>query len=138
MLAALRAINAAKASIPSSSPQTTVDLHPSRPTYRGAASPMGIMSLEADPSFSEISDAGGVIEKHSQTHEVLDSYFLISGEIPRVTEWEKGFRIGVRFEDGKWVPDELIMDERFVLCHVKGAFPSPPHSIVATSTDLLV
>ncbi|KAF2707409.1 hypothetical protein K504DRAFT_411605 [Pleomassaria siparia CBS 279.74] len=127
MLAALRTISASKASsaVPSTSPRSAgplvVDLHPSRPDYRGFVTPLGTVSLEADPTFAEIEEAGGTTEKHLEAHEVLDSYFLISGEIPRVVEYEKGVRAGMRYEmeKGKWVSDELILDERFVVCHIK-------------------
>jgi 7,8-dihydropterin-6-yl-methyl-4-(beta-D-ribofuranosyl)aminobenzene 5'-phosphate synthase len=135
MLSALRAITNAKLTagiinlpasssanfVPMSAPTTVVDLHPARPDYRGFITPLGIVSLEADPTFSEVEAAGGTVEKHAEAHEVLDSYFLIGGEIPRVTEYEKGVRAGQRFEDGAWVSDELILDERFVVCHVKGS-----------------
>ncbi|KAF2864650.1 metallo-beta-lactamase superfamily protein [Massariosphaeria phaeospora] len=123
ILAALRAITSAKSSVSYS--KTTVDLHPSRPTYRGVSTSMGVLSLEADPTFQEIEDAGGKVEKLDAAHEILESYFLVSGEIPRVTEYEHGIKGGVRFEEGsgdgegKWMTDELILDERFVVCHVK-------------------
>ena len=47
--------------------------------------------------------------------------FFLSGEIPRVTPYEKGFPGHMRrSEDGKsWEPDPLIMDERFLATHVK-------------------
>jgi 7,8-dihydropterin-6-yl-methyl-4-(beta-D-ribofuranosyl)aminobenzene 5'-phosphate synthase len=48
--------------------------------------------------------------------------FLISGEIPRVTSYETGFKNGIAFFESKksWVKDELISDERFLMCNVKG------------------
>lgn len=62
------------------------------------------------------------MEKNSEPHEILDGFFLVSGEIPRETEYEKGIRRGVRYEgvERGWVDDELIRDERFVVCWVKG------------------
>lgn len=121
MLAAVRKIKESKASTSGAdSSPVIVDLHPNRPNYRGVKTPFGSFSLEADPSFAEVEEAGGRVEKHDEAHEVLDSHFLISGEIPRLTEYEHGIRNGVRFEGGEWVTDELIMDERLVVCHVKG------------------
>jgi 7,8-dihydropterin-6-yl-methyl-4-(beta-D-ribofuranosyl)aminobenzene 5'-phosphate synthase len=57
--------------------------------------------------------------------------FLVSGEIPRVTEYETGVKNGIRFEKstGKWEKDESIIDERFLMCNLKGtclALVSPP------------
>ena len=119
MLRAIRMINAAK---PPTGKKVTVDLHPARPDFRGVTTPIMQMSLEADPSFAEIEDAGGVVVKNSEPHTVCDDFFLVSGEIPRVTEYEHGMRRGARYsiEKGAWEPDELMLDERFVMCKVKG------------------
>jgi hypothetical protein len=48
--------------------------------------------------------------------------FLISGFIPRVTPYEKGVIRGIRFNGatGSWETDELIEDERLVMCNLKG------------------
>lgn len=64
---------------------------------------------------------GTVIEKHSDVHAVLDGFFLTSGEIPRQTGYELGIRGGMRFTAASnlWTSDEALMDERFVMCHVK-------------------
>jgi 7,8-dihydropterin-6-yl-methyl-4-(beta-D-ribofuranosyl)aminobenzene 5'-phosphate synthase len=47
--------------------------------------------------------------------------FYVSGEIPRVTSYEKGFPGHKRrSEDGEtWEDDSLIEDERFLAVHVK-------------------
>lgn len=119
MLRAIRLINAAKASKDKSN--VMVDLHPNRPDFRGVSLPDFQMSLEADPTFAEISNAGGTISKNADAHTVLDNFFLLSGEIPRVTTYETGLRRGARFvsEKGVWEKDELILDERFVICKLK-------------------
>ncbi|EGC48540.1 metallo-beta-lactamase [Histoplasma capsulatum var. duboisii H88] len=122
MLKAIQMIKEAKTKKGSSSDDLVVDLHPSRPDYRGIRMPSEIVSLEADPTFEEIEQAGAKVEKHSEAHTVLDNMFLISGEIPRETEYEIGLKFGVRFhkDSGKWESDELINDERFLACNIKG------------------
>ncbi|KAK5710896.1 hypothetical protein LTR17_018646 [Elasticomyces elasticus] len=99
----------------------TVDLHPARPDYRGIMTPMGPISLEADPTFDEIAAAGGKLDKHDEAHNVLEDFFTVSGEIPRVTDYELGIKRGVRFtkETGKWKDDTLMKDERFLMCKLK-------------------
>lgn len=99
-----------------------VDLHPNRPEYRGFMSPMGPVSIEADPTFDEIMLAGGEVMKKDKPHVVLDGMFMVSGEIPRVTSYEKGVLRGIRWEgkSQKWESDELIVDERLLMCNVKG------------------
>jgi 7,8-dihydropterin-6-yl-methyl-4-(beta-D-ribofuranosyl)aminobenzene 5'-phosphate synthase len=50
----------------------------------------------------------------------LDDLFWISGEIPRVTAYERGLPAQVRRDaSGEWRPDPLVMDERFLAVHVK-------------------
>ncbi|KAI1334859.1 hypothetical protein F5Y15DRAFT_420480 [Xylariaceae sp. FL0016] len=79
------------------------------------------MSLEADPTFAEIEQEGGTLARSSEAHTVLDDMFLVSDSIPRQSSYEQGIRGGIRFNDGCWVKDELITDERLVMCHLKGA-----------------
>ena len=99
-----------------------VDLHPDRPTYRGIQGPFGVISLERDPTFEEIEAAGGKVMKNDKAHTILDEMFLVSGEIPRVTPYEKGLARGITFnqDKGDWEADEMIKDERFLMCNVKG------------------
>lgn len=125
MLEAIRMINASKIERGGSTrpPKVTVDVHPDRPDYRGMMTPLGtIVSLEADPGFDDIEEAGGVLAKNGGVHPVLDGFFLTSGAIPRVTPYEIGIRGGMRFSetDGQWTSDEAIADERMVMCNFKG------------------
>lgn len=121
MLKAISMIQSAKAQKSVSTP-VTVDLHPSRPDFRGIQILEESISLQADPSFQAIEENGGKVAKHSETHTVLDDFFLISGEIPRVTEYEIGLKHGIRFdkETKLWTPDEKILDERFLMVNLKG------------------
>jgi 7,8-dihydropterin-6-yl-methyl-4-(beta-D-ribofuranosyl)aminobenzene 5'-phosphate synthase len=120
MIRAVEMISAARKSVAKSAP-VVVDLHPDRPAFRGFRTPMGIISLQADPSFDELEVAGARVNTNAQTHVVGNGSFLISGEIPRTTAYEVGLLRGMRFEHGKgWVEDEMIRDERFVMCNLKG------------------
>lgn len=105
--------------------KVAVDLHPDRPDYRGFALGPNIVSFQADPTFEELEAAGGAIQKHDEAHTVLDNFFLISGEIPRQTAYENGIKGGMRFdkEEKDWFSDELISDERFLVCNLKGMIP---------------
>lgn len=106
-----------------------VDLQPDRPDYRGVQPPgSAILSLEADPTFEEIENRGGVVKKNRQMHTVSDNTFLISGKIPRVTEYEQGLKFGVRFdaETKKWSKDEEMADERILMCKLKGRLKLSP------------
>ena len=129
MLKAVSMITDAKAKLhdsSSSSPQSQpviVDLHPDRPAFRGFLGPNNhILSMEADPTFAEIEAAGGKVVKSAEAHTILDDVFLVSGEIPRVTPYETGLRRGITFNaDTKaWEKDELVLDERFLMCNIAG------------------
>lgn len=122
MLRAISMIITAQKSFSKSSSPVTIDLHPDRPDYRGfMAGPMPV-SMQVDPSFEEMTNLGALVEKNEKAHTVLDNMFLVSGEIPRVTSYETGVKGGIRFveNEGKWIKDEEIRDERFLVCNLKG------------------
>ncbi|KAF4473511.1 7, 8-dihydropterin-6-methyl-4-(beta-D-ribofuranosyl)- aminobenzene-5 -phosphate synthase [Fusarium agapanthi] len=101
--------------------QVIVALPPDEPALRGIMFDQPI-SLEPDPPMDEINSAGGKTVVLNEALTVLDDTFLISGEIPRQTEYEGGISGGVRYDPAKdeWIKDELIMEERFVMCKLKG------------------
>ncbi|KAF8894949.1 beta-lactamase-like protein [Gymnopilus junonius] len=117
---------------PGSIPTCVVDVHPDRPIARGIAPGPAydkvICAIPPDPSFEAIELAGGVLEKHSEGHAVANSTVWVSGEIPRVTEYEIGILGGQRWVNthtngepgGKWITENHIMDERYAVIDVAG------------------
>ncbi len=122
MLKAIGMIKEAKKAQGAAARGLVVDLHPDRPEYRGIQPGAAPFSLPADPSFEQIKTSGATFETSKEAHTVLDNMFLISGEIPRLTPYENGALHGVRYigSENKWIKDELIMDERFLMCNVRG------------------
>ncbi|KAI1472044.1 Metallo-hydrolase/oxidoreductase [Daldinia caldariorum] len=119
MAAAIRTVEAAKRTS-ERAPKVVVDVHPDRPEFRGVMAHEPI-SLEPDPSFAEIEEAGATVSRSDEVHTALDDMFLISGPIPRLTSYEDGIPNGIRLNsEGRWEKDELITDERLVMCHLKG------------------
>lgn len=127
MLKAIRMIKEAKKAKGFEDVPLVVDVHPSRPDYRGLFVGEKIVSLEADPTFNSMKEAGATIVKRSDEHTVLDNMFLVSGEIPRVTPYEQGLHGALRFNssDKEWFSDEKIEDERFLMCNLKGKLTDP-------------
>ncbi|KAK4497683.1 hypothetical protein PRZ48_010336 [Zasmidium cellare] len=122
MLKVLEMINAARKEQSSNLGPVSVDLHPKRPKYSGMWPPglPGPMSMEADPTFDEIESLGAKVEKSDQPHTICEGMFLVSGEIPRVTEYEKGLKFGVRYHENGWEEDMKMPDERLLMCKLKG------------------
>ncbi|KAF4945261.1 hypothetical protein FGADI_12081 [Fusarium gaditjirri] len=116
--------------------QVIVALPPDKPAFRGIMFDQPI-SLEADPAMDEVDSAGGKTVVLGEALTVLDDAFLISGEIPRHTDYEGGIPGGVRYDPVKneWIKDELIMEERHaglinIARHAKTIDDSPIYAIV--------
>jgi 7,8-dihydropterin-6-yl-methyl-4-(beta-D-ribofuranosyl)aminobenzene 5'-phosphate synthase len=45
---------------------------------------------------------------------------LVTGEVERVTDFEKGFPLGRKFEEGKIKPDTEVTDEQAIVLNVEG------------------
>lgn len=59
-----------------------------------------------------------IVEPHPSF--LLDSAFLVTGEVDRTTDFEQGFAIHQAFRDGAWVPDPLILDDQALIANVSG------------------
>jgi 7,8-dihydropterin-6-yl-methyl-4-(beta-D-ribofuranosyl)aminobenzene 5'-phosphate synthase len=97
-------------------------LHPGM--FRQRALPVpggGLLPIREIPTPEEIAANGGLPIVTTEPQAVLGRMFFVSGEIPRVTSYERGFPGHKRrSDDGEsWEDDPLIMDERFLAVHVK-------------------
>lgn len=65
---------------------------------------------------------GATVVNSPEARMLMEQTFYLSGEIPRVTPYERGLPPHVKLsQDGRsWEPDPLILDERYVAVHVKG------------------
>lgn len=82
---------------------------------------IGVFPLEDIPTPEALSAAGGTVVNDDESRLLLDDMFYLSGEVPRVTAYEKGLPGHVKRKtvDGEWEPDPWLLDERFVAVHVK-------------------
>jgi 7,8-dihydropterin-6-yl-methyl-4-(beta-D-ribofuranosyl)aminobenzene 5'-phosphate synthase len=73
------------------------------------------------PSPEELTAAGAVVVNRPECRLLLDGCYYLSGEIPRVTPYERGLPGHMkRTADGAaWEPDPWIMDERYLAVRVK-------------------
>ncbi|MGZ3319541.1 MAG: GTP-binding protein, partial [Xanthobacteraceae bacterium] len=73
------------------------------------------------PSPTELEKLGARVVNRPDAQLLLDDHFYYSGEIPRVTSFEKG-RVDHLSRTGPaapWEPDPLLMDERMLVVHVR-------------------
>ncbi|MEZ5818958.1 MAG: MBL fold metallo-hydrolase [Hyphomicrobiaceae bacterium] len=97
--------------------------HPGMFHQRASKLPDGSFRLMEDvPQPRALALHGAEVISTREPQLALDGFVWVSGEIPRVTAYEKGLPgQHRRTDDGKgWEPDELLMDERCVAFNVKG------------------
>ncbi len=80
-----------------------------------------IVPFELVPSSQELSEHGAVVIDDKNERTLLDDYFYLSGEIARVTNFELGRQdhLGRTTVFSPWVPDPLLMDERYLAVHIR-------------------
>lgn len=93
-------------------------LHPDACLDKKAAFPTGEVHL---PTFRLSEAQREKAEFVKQTEPILlgDNTVLVSGEIKRVTEFEKGFPYNYTLRDGIWEHDPLMMEDQCVIVNVK-------------------
>jgi 7,8-dihydropterin-6-yl-methyl-4-(beta-D-ribofuranosyl)aminobenzene 5'-phosphate synthase len=81
-----------------------------------------IAPFQRVPSPEALTAYGAEVVNSRAARRLLDDCFYLSGEIPRVSSFEKGRpdHLCRRSADEPWQPDPLIMDERYVAVHVRG------------------
>jgi 7,8-dihydropterin-6-yl-methyl-4-(beta-D-ribofuranosyl)aminobenzene 5'-phosphate synthase len=89
---------------------------------RGARLSNGsVVPFELVPSPELLSSLGAEVISDYDERLLLDEYFYLSGEIPRITAFEKGRQDHLCRDSAEeqWRPDPLLMDERYLAAHVR-------------------
>lgn len=97
--------------------------HPGMFRSRAVRLPNGsVRPMEDIPSREDLATFGAEVIATKEPQVPLDDMFFVSGEIPRVTGYERGYPGQVRLaDDGEtWEADELLLDERFLAVNVAG------------------
>jgi len=73
------------------------------------------------PRPTDLEQRGAQVFNDPNARPLLDGHFYYSGEIPRVTPFEKGRvdHLSRTSPSGPWEPDPLLMDERMLVAHVR-------------------
>ncbi|HEY3908556.1 MAG TPA: MBL fold metallo-hydrolase [Stellaceae bacterium] len=73
------------------------------------------------PSPAEMGALGAAIVNDPAARLLLDRHFYLSGEIPRLSAFEKGRtdHLSRTGSEAPWQPDPLLLDERMLVTHVR-------------------
>jgi 7,8-dihydropterin-6-yl-methyl-4-(beta-D-ribofuranosyl)aminobenzene 5'-phosphate synthase len=100
-------------------PRMPLVLHPDVWRERRIVFPTGQEVSMPPPSHTDLDREGvEIIEERSPTL-LLDGMVLVTGQVDRVTDFEKGFPIQQMHTDHGWEPDTWIWDDQAVVCNVK-------------------
>jgi 7,8-dihydropterin-6-yl-methyl-4-(beta-D-ribofuranosyl)aminobenzene 5'-phosphate synthase len=94
-------------------------LHPDVWRERRIVFPTGVEIHMPPPSHTDLDREGVDIIEERGPSLLLDGAVLVTGQVERVTDFEKGFPIQQAHTDHGWEPDTWIWDDQAVVCHVK-------------------
>lgn len=94
-------------------------IHPEAWRDRKIVFPTGNEVHMPPPSKSDLEHEGLEVVEERGPSLLLDGKVLISGEVERVTEFEKGFPAHFARLGNDWVPDPLIVDDQNLIVAVK-------------------
>ncbi|MDP3074673.1 MBL fold metallo-hydrolase [Bradyrhizobium sp.] len=95
--------------------------HPGMFVTRGVRQANGsVRRMDDVPSVIELSDFGAAMVVTTEPQTPLGGLFYVSGEIPRVSGFERGYPGQVKRTADGWEPDELLMDERWLAINIAG------------------
>lgn len=106
----------------SSARRVVLHVNPDMFLERGALLSNGeVVPFQLVPSVEELTAHGANVVNDLSERTILDDFFYISGEIPRVSSFEKGRtdHLGRKNADEAWTPDPLLMDERYLAVNLK-------------------
>lgn len=118
LFAALQLIRAGRGDV-----RVPIHMHPDMFHTRAMRSSSGAMQPFADvPGIEALRAAGGDVVLARQPEALFDGWLQVSGEIPRLSSFERGMPGQYRrIDGGDWEPDPLIMDERWLAVRVRDA-----------------
>lgn len=98
-----------------------VIIHPEAWSRRRIALPGREPVRIASPSRGALEGAGFEIVERREPAFLLDGSLLVTGEVDRTTDFEHGLAPSHQaHHDGKWRPDQLVLDDQALVAEVKG------------------
>ena len=103
--------------------RVTVHVNPGMFNERAVRLSSGkIVPVANVPLPSELDRRGAIVVNNAEDRLLLDGHFYYSGEIPRVSAFEKGRddHFCRKNPEARWEPDPLLLDERLLVAKVRG------------------
>ena len=95
-------------------------VHPHAWRERKVVFPTGEEIRLPPPSHNDLDREGWQVVEEQGPSVLLDDSVLVTGQIDRTTEFEKGFPLQWMHLDDAWEPDTWIWDDQAVVIHVRG------------------
>jgi 7,8-dihydropterin-6-yl-methyl-4-(beta-D-ribofuranosyl)aminobenzene 5'-phosphate synthase len=95
-------------------------IHPEGWTKRRLSIPGREPLALPTPSRHALEGAGFDIVEEREPSLLLDGSLLMTGEVERTTEFERGFPGHEACRDGRWEPDPLVRDDQALVARVRG------------------
>jgi 7,8-dihydropterin-6-yl-methyl-4-(beta-D-ribofuranosyl)aminobenzene 5'-phosphate synthase len=95
-------------------------IHPEAWRDRKVVFPTGAELHLPPPSRQDLDREGVEITEERQPSLLIDDTVLVTGQVERVTDFEKGFPLNYALTNGGWEPDPWIWDDQGVVVNLKG------------------
>lgn len=94
--------------------------HPRSYTHRRSAPPNVDPLPLPPPSRSALEGAGFEVIDSVDPALLFKDALVVTGEVPRVTDFEQGFPFFQALEDGRWEPEPHLADDQGIVINVQG------------------
>ncbi len=95
-------------------------LHPDALLDRRVVFPTGVTISMPPPSTNDVEREGGRVLAEPGPSLWADDSMLVSGQVARTTDFERGFPLQQRRDGDGWTPDTWIWDDQNVVVNVRG------------------
>ena len=94
-------------------------LHPDAFRDRKVVFPTGTELKMPPPSRGDLDREGWEVVEERAPSLLLENTVLVTGQVDRITDFEKGFPLQFARSNGGWEPDTWIWDDQAIVCHLK-------------------
>jgi 7,8-dihydropterin-6-yl-methyl-4-(beta-D-ribofuranosyl)aminobenzene 5'-phosphate synthase len=95
-------------------------IHPEAWRDRKVIFPTGAELHLPPPSRQDLDREGVEVTEERQPSLLIDGTVLVTGQVERVTDFERGFPLNYARSNGSWEPDPWIWDDQAVVVNLKG------------------